>query len=408
MLRFLGPFKRDNEIAIERAFNLVATLCIFIVVSLISSCSSDSSKLETYVYPNDSYFQSSAYENRISWEKFKSLTNKGLLSGRVYFKPGKYMVSNAIPIKGNNPLYLYAEDGAQFVGNFDFRSAKAYSSGFKLYRGDITFSGFNFENVGYCVYVNQSSMVSNVHISKLKASNVHSCIVIDRDVQGPVKNWRIDDAIIKGYYRVAIRISGNLSSNFKINNVIADGSHPYSANHCFKGGIQIYRGAHNISINSANIKNNIGNCNGTYQQGDGVEVDDKGGVPHDITFSNVFVENSRDGNFDLKGKNIKFDNVVSVAGLLSRYAFKLWSYDSYHCYRCKVGGGFDYYLTLMSSTLHLQKFIISEGEKSTAFLKCQETIKGVPPQLKLTQNSSLPPSLLRMTKGCSVRTLINQ
>lgn len=374
-------------------------LGIFLYTLMMISCSNLVNQKVIYVFPDTYSELTQESENSIYWSDFKLLVSQGRLFGEVVFKPGLYELKEKVEIKGNRSLHLFAEKGARFIGDFDFSVADRYSSGFVLFRGNIEFVGFVFEKVGYCFYVDRKSNVSNVIIKSLTAKDVHSCIVIDRNIEGYVQKWEIVDVNIKGYYRVAIRLSGMNTSLIFINDVDINGRHGYVSNHCFKGGIQIYRGAHDIFVTNTHIENNIGNCGMSYQQGDGIEADNKGGSPYNLSFINITVENSRDANFDLKAKDVRLENIVSISGDLSRYGFKLWSYDSYNCIDCKIKGFFKYNLTLLSASAIFTNFDIKN--KESELLKCEITIKGKSPVLKLTENKYVLLDSATQNKGCS-------
>ncbi|WP_111977431.1 hypothetical protein [Algibacillus agarilyticus] len=353
------------------------------ISSFIFSCSTTDNLNTTYrVYPNNTPLTG----NSLSWSEFIILAEKGKLSGKYLLTKGNYTVDKPINIRGKTKVEINGEDGLILTGSFDFSKPNKVLKTFVLHRGNIKLQNLNFSNVGSCISVAKNSNVNHVIIYNLKAQNVHSCIVVDRNLNSFAYDWDIRKVKVVGYYRVAIRISGKNTHNFMLSDLHINGDHDFANNHCFKGGIQIYNSAYNIKVSHAHIENNIGNCEKSYQQGDGIEADNKGGTPKNLTFENVTVQNSRDGNFDLKAEHVILKNIVSIGGEATRYAFKLWTYNDYSCFNCELVGRFDYYVTLVSAGFQVQKLKIEKSQFQSSFIKCQTTLDREPPKLDLVDN----------------------
>src|SRR5690606_30119149 len=146
--------------------------------------------------------------------------------------------------------------------------------------------------VGFCIKADKNSTINQVLIENIDASDVHGCILVDRDVLQPVTRWIVRNSRIKGYYRAGIRLSGVKSQDFLLDNLQIDGAHTQATSDCYKGGIQLLRGVSNVHIRNSSVSNNIGSCGEEYQQGDGIEADHKNGVPNNILIENVHIANS--------------------------------------------------------------------------------------------------------------------
>lgn len=358
-----------------------AKIFLFAFVGLLQSCSFNSPANGSVVLTVMPVLEGSEGEGvKISWGEAQRRLRLGQVNGVLHFSPGFYELDAAVHIKGYAPIKLIAAEGVRFVGKFDFVQPAKISNGFVLHRGDLQFHNFDFSNVGSCITVAKKSTVSNVIINNLRANDVHSCIVVDRNLSSTVESWELNNIFIKGYYRVAVRFAGKGTENIKISNLKADGFHGFGSSHCYKGGVQILQGAHNIDIKNSTISNNVGDCGTSYQQGDGIEIDNKGGVPEDFLFENIEIRNSGDANFDLKSRSTTLKNVISIAGAKTKYAYKIWSYPDYTCTLCSATGEFESVFNINSAQVQLVDFSL-KGSKPLRYLRCKETINGILPSI---------------------------
>lgn len=350
-------------------------LAFFLILLCISCSNLNDSKIETHVYSTmPGYVKLNKRVKSINWDEFRDKANNGELLGKVIFHPGDYIVSETTYLRGQNTLHLLAMDGALFLGEFDYMNSDFTLPVFSLYRGNITFSNFNFTNVGTCIAVAKNVVSRNVTINDLVAKDVNRCIAINPNGNRIIKYWLLNNINIIGYYKYAIRLSGKNTSHVTINNTYIDGSHQFKNNSCYKGGIQIYQGAHHIHINNVHIKNNYGDCAEKYQQGDGIEIDHKNGRTRDITLKHIKIENSGDANFDIKADNVVMENIVSIAGIRTRFAYKFWGYPNYRCTDCSSIGNFSTHINLNSASVIFKNYYY-RGTSDTAMIKCKR-LKG--------------------------------
>lgn len=276
----------------------------------------------------------------VSFRTFLRLAEQGYLRGTYVLSPGVYQL--------NKPLQLNSPD-VRLIGNGDVTFEGAGSiQGLVLSHSNIDIENITFRDVRNCVTVKKQSHVSNINIRDVVANNVHDCILIDRSIDSTVKNWTISDLKVTNYYRSAVRIAGVGTQRIVLSNFSFNGGE--SEGYCWKGGIQVYEKASHIDIFNGHILNNIGGCGEGYPQGDGIEIDDKDGAPHNIYIENVVVKNSRDGNFDLKGRNIYLKNVTSSSSGFTKVGYKLWNYD-YICENCSLDGKFQLPIELNKASL---------------------------------------------------------
>ncbi len=298
----------------------------------------------TYVVNTEKSSETSGTNRAVmSFEVFLQQAEGGYLRGTYILAPGIYQL-----IK---PLQIISPD-VRLIGNGEvIFEGGGTGHGLVLGHSNIDISNISFRDIRNCVTVKKQSYVSNISITGITANNVHDCILIDRSIDSTVKNWLISDLKVTNYYRSAVRIAGAGTKRIILSNFSLDGGK--SKGYCWKGGIQIYERASHINIFDGRIVNNIGSCGSNYPQGDGIEIDDKDGAPHDISIVNVIVGDSRDGNFDLKGSNIFMKDVISASSGFTKAGFRLWNYD-YVCKSCSLEGEFQVPVELNRARLNPQ------------------------------------------------------
>src|SRR5690606_20228760 len=196
-------------------------------------------------------------------------------STRLVMVAGVYDLPITLDLRapaGDHLLVLEGLEGAVIKGNFNFSNETGTGSGLRLRTGNIIVRGLDFQNVGFCIKADKNSTINQVLIENIDASDVHGCILVDRDVLQPVTRWIVRNSRIKGYYRAGIRLSGVKSQDFLLDNLQIDGAHTQAVSDCYKGGIQLLRGVSNVHIRNSSVSNNIGSCGEEYQQGDGIEA----------------------------------------------------------------------------------------------------------------------------------------
>jgi len=208
---------------------------------------------------------------------------------------------------------------------------------FLLSRGNVTFRNFEVRNVARFIAVPNGGAPEGVVVSHVSIRDVYDGIVIDRGKQHLAQDWRIEDLDISGYVRVGIRLAGRNTQRIAISRAVIDGGGMGAASDCYKGGIQLYEAVSDVTIEDVDVRNNVGCAEASYQQGDGIEADDKQGAPRRITLRRVVSTGSRDGAFDLKAKDMALEDLVADSAGVSRSGFRFWSYP-YTCVRCRVAG----------------------------------------------------------------------
>lgn len=295
----------------------------------------------TYVVNTEKSSETSGTNRAVmSFEVFLQQAEGGYLRGTYILAPGIYQL-----IK---PLQIISPD-VRLIGNEEvIFEGGGTGHGLVLGHSNIDISNISFRDIRNCVTVKKQSYVSNISITGITANNVHDCILIDRSIDSTVKNWTISDLKVTNYYRSAVRIAGVGTQRIVLSNFSFNGGE--SEGYCWKGGIQVYEKASHIDIFNGHILNNIGGCGEGYPQGDGIEIDDKDGAPHNIYIENVVVKDSRDGNFDLKGREIYLKNVTSSSSGFTKVGYKLWNYD-YICENCSLDGKFQLPIELNKASL---------------------------------------------------------
>jgi len=158
-------------------------------------------------------------------------------------------------------------------------------------------------------------------------------IHLPKDVTESADTWIMSSVTVRNYHSFGLRMGGALTKNLRIvnSNFDAGTAVPHD---CWIGGIQIFGPMSNIEITNGSTKNNIGNCAaGTYQQGDGVEMDNANfpesaeGHPRDVRITGLVVENNGDGGLDLKASNVRVENVSLTNS--GHYHLRNWFFGAY-------------------------------------------------------------------------------
>ena len=250
---------------------------------------------------------------------------------------GRYLITTS-EITISSPVYLTTESNLDIVavGNVTIKGDDR-TQGMVIKSGGISVSGIRFKGLRNCISVEKGDTIKGLRVSNVYAEEVHDCIIIERGTEAKVSDISITNVNVDNYHRSAIRLAGQATEGVEISGFRLDGG--YSSSYCWKGGIQIYGNVENVTLKNGSINNNVGDCDGGYPQGDGIEIDHKNGIPKNIHIENVHVSNSRDSNFDLKGLNISLKNVTSSTSTSTSSAYKIWVYH-YDCFDCVYLGNF--------------------------------------------------------------------
>lgn len=360
-------------------------------LALLSACELQpppTASSSIHVYPNAAAVSAGEHPTpairaaAIDWPTFINRAKSGRLSGTYVFHKGTYDLSSTVTLdSAGQSLTLQAEPGSLFKGSYDYTQNQYVSGGFALKSSNITFENFTFANTGGCIRSAKHATTHNITINNLQATDTHSCLLIDRYSQVSAHNWTLENITIKRYHRVAMRLAGTDTRDIRLHNFHFDGAGAGSS-HCFKGGIQLLEGVNHIAISSGRIDNNIGQCGERYQQGDGIEADNKQGAPHHLTIEDVTIKNSGDANLDLKADHVSMRNITSLSDTNTQTGYKLWSYDNYICRDCAIRGNYQWLIRLQSATATFT-FIDSNINPKNYYLPTT-TIPEKPPQLKAT------------------------
>jgi hypothetical protein len=246
------------------------------------------------------------------------------------------------------PLMIQgAGPSTRFIGEHQIGDERARPL-FLLSRGDVTLSGFSVIGFGKFLEVSDKADARNVRISGIDVERVQDGIMLDRRRRFIARDWIIEDVSIRAYKRVGIRLSGEGTSRFTLRRVQLDGAGAEGHDDCHKGGVQLFESVSDIAIDGMRVANNVG-CPAKYQQGDGVEADNKDGAPRRITLRNIEAIGNRDGNFDLKASDMVMENLTSRGEDVTRFGFRFWHY-AYDCVRC-VNAGSKADLSLRNATV---------------------------------------------------------
>jgi hypothetical protein len=261
---------------------------------------------------------------------------------RVILAPGLYDVSgrNPIELSGDTryPLTIEGAGKASVISGDYAPSSERGRALFVLKRDKVQLRDFAVRNVGAFLVVGKKAHARDVRIAGIDIQDVHDGIVIDRKIDAIAEDWLIENVRIAAHVRVGIRLSGAATSRITIRNTQIDGASQHRVNNCFKGGIQLFERVHDVRIEDVMVANNVGCEENEYQQGDGIEADDKQGAPRRITLRRVRAIGNRDGNFDLKAEDMTLEDLVSEQDGATRHGFRFWKYR-YTCTRCSHKGG---------------------------------------------------------------------
>jgi len=306
----------------------------------------------------------SSESNALPFAKLHDLIYDVKTSTKVILLPGVYNLPEALALRApsaNDVLVLEGRDNAVIRGNFNFNTLTGTDSGLRLQSDNIIVRGLDFENVGYCIKANRSSAVNQVLIENIEARRVHSCILVDRGSLQDVSHWIVRNSRIDGYFRVGVRLAGSKTHDIVLDNVQIDGAHDQVKNDCFKSGIQLLDSVSNVDILNTTIANNIGACGDKFQQGDGIEADNTGGAPNNITIDKVRISNSGDAELDLKAENVTMNEVVALGGDLTHYVFKVWNYRNYQCTNCYAYGPHIAYINVVNASISFHTSTFTSG-----------------------------------------------
>jgi hypothetical protein len=261
-----------------------------------------------------------------------------------------------------------------FKGQHDLKNKKTYFAGIEFQGSGLRLSEIGFEEIGACIRI-VGRGASDVTLQGLKAKNVYDCIMVDRNKAYEVQNWTINGLTVDGFERSAIRLSGPRLTDVTIRNIDLNGDHDGVVRKCHRAGIQIFKGAKNITVDGGRIANVIGSCGeDKYKQGDGIEVDNKGGAPENITFKNLEISNTSDGAFDLKGKNVRLENIKAYGGPISKFGFRFWMYNSYECNNCFSANAQRSHLWMRSSKVAMKNAVFQEpAQRACIFVRDKKT-----------------------------------
>jgi hypothetical protein len=269
------------------------------------------------------------------------LVAAGTRAMRLVLAPGTYdigaMASQRLQGRGGGALVIEgAGEKTVLVGSYE-PGSKPRTPLLVMARSDVTLRNFAVRNVSGLIDVPNGGTAERIVVSGIAMTDVHDGIVIDRGKTLVANDWLIDKVRITNHYRVGIRLAGTGTSRIVIRDSLIDGGGESGPNDCFKGGIQMLEGVSDVTIERVQVSNNVGCANQHYQQGDGIEIDDRKTVPKRITLKHVVSSGNRDGNFDLKGQDIVLEDLVSRADGVTRYGFRFWNH-SYSCLRCSLDG----------------------------------------------------------------------
>ncbi len=258
---------------------------------------------------------------------------------RLVLAPGTYYIGamGSQRLQGRRALVIEgAGEKTVLVGSYE-PGSKPGKALLVMARSDVTLRNFAVRNVSGLIDVPNAGTAERIVVNGIAMTDVHDGIVIDRGKTLVASDWRIDKVRITNHYRVGIRLAGTGTSRIVIGDSLIDGGGERGPNDCFKGGIQLLEGVTDVTIERVQVSNNVGCAEQHYQQGDGIEIDDRKAVPKRITLKHVVSSGNRDGNFDLKAQDMVLEDLVSRADGVTRYAFRFWNH-SYSCLRCSLDG----------------------------------------------------------------------
>jgi hypothetical protein len=310
---------------------------------------------------------------------------------RLRLAPGEYDFSEdgglkLFPMGGRQGPLIIEGSGPEtvFVGGYR-PGGKRGAPLFTLGRSRVAFKNLAARNFGAFIDLPSGRTIDDIEVSGVSISEMFDGIVLDRGENVTARDWLIEDVTISGYHRVGIRLAGDDTSGFRIRRATIDGRSAGRKNHCFKGGIQLLAGVRNVTIEDVTVRDNVG-CEQSYQQGDGIEADDKQGAPDNIVLRNVTAEANRDGNFDLKATNMVLENLVSRNGGVSRFGFRFWNYD-YLCRNCVGDGAQRGDVGVVSA---VATFMVPAGASARLSRHCSERTDGKPEGLIVMAEGAAP------------------
>jgi len=285
--------------------------------------------------------------NAMSLSGFKAYQRSITAPHRFHFAAGSYN----IPYKGTIDLvsdvtpspFMRIEgagDSTEFVGNYVSggpRHSYNYTI-FHIHRPTMVIQNLKVRNADDPFF---SWGVDRFRLMNVTIDTAARPIHLPKDVTASNNTWIMSSITVRNYHSFGIRMGGAATSNLRIVNSNFDaGTVPHD---CWIGGIQLFGPMANIEITNGSVKNNIGNCAaGTYQQGDGVEMDnasfpeDASGHPRDVMITGLAVENNGDGGLDLKASNVRVENVSLLNS--GHYHLRNWFFGAYRHKNITFGG----------------------------------------------------------------------
>lgn len=279
-------------------------------------------------------------EDAMSFDRAAAMASRSGERLTLRLAAGVYDVGQIGPVRlvGQNggPLVIEgAGEDTVLAGLYAPSVEKSGPALFRLERGGVTFRRFAVRNVPALIDVGAGASVDHVVVEGVSVTDVHDGILLDRSRARSAHDWRIEKVSIAGYVRAGIRLAGPGASGFVIRDTKIDGRSGRGADHCFKGGIQLYAAVSDVLVEDVVVRDNVACTGQHYQQGDGIEADDKQGMPDRVTLRRVTSIDNRDGNYDLKAGNVVLEDVASQTKGGTRFGFRFWNYD-YVCRHCRI------------------------------------------------------------------------
>ncbi|TLG71421.1 hypothetical protein [Methylocystis sp. B8] len=336
------PKRRSRAFIIARVMQILMMLGVTAVAQLSMRAHVFAAERDVYVSPEGAGSRNGhAPTDAMTLQQGLQLARTGSNAIRLLLTAGKYDVSALgsahLQTQADSPLTI---EGAGLttvlVGGYR-PGASPDSSLFVLWRGNVTFRNFMVRNVARLIAVPNGGTPEGVVVSDIAIRDVYDGIVIDRGKELLARDWRIENLDISGYVRVGIRLAGPRTQRIAIHGAVIDGGGVRADNNCYKAGIQLYEAVSDVTIEDVSIANNIACAGPPYQQGDGIEADDKQGAPQRIALRRVVSTGNRDGAFDLKAKDMTLEDLFADSAGVSRSGFRFWGYP-YICIRCRVAG----------------------------------------------------------------------
>lgn len=325
-----------------RTIRILAMLGVAVVTQWSISSKVFAAQRDVYVSPEGAGMRNGhGPMDAMTLQQGLELTKGGSNAIRLILAAGTYDVaalgSVHLQTQADAPLVIEGAGPATLLVGGYGPGASRDTSLFLLWRGNVTFRNFLVRNVARFIAVPNGGTPEGVVVSHISIRDVYDGIVVDRGKHHVVRDWRIEDLDLSRYVRVGIRLAGPRTQRVAIRGAVIDGGGVRASNDCYKAGIQLYEAVSDVTIEDVNVRNNIGCTEASYQQGDGIEADDKQGAPRRITLRHVVSTGNRDGAFDLKAMDMALEDLVADSAGVSRSGFRLWSYP-YTCLRCRVAG----------------------------------------------------------------------